>query len=43
MEAFDSAGSRSVLIGALTKNLADGVAAGYGDQALAVLAKLPPN
>jgi 3-hydroxyisobutyrate dehydrogenase-like beta-hydroxyacid dehydrogenase len=43
MEAFDSAGSRSVLTGALTKNLADGVAAGYGDQALAVLAKLPPN
>lgn len=30
-------------IGALTKNLADGVAAGYGDQALAVLAKLPQD
>ncbi|BAH51276.1 NAD(P)-binding domain-containing protein [Rhodococcus opacus] len=41
MEAFDSAGSRSVLIGALTKNLADGVAAGYGNKALAALAKLP--
>lgn len=43
VQAFDSAGSRSVLIGALTKNLADGVAAGYGDQALAVLATLPPD